>query len=336
MNELGRLLAFMTEEDRLQALTLYGKMFDDSADEGALIQALQSPTRQAVILSRSYDASRRYDEEEHPDDGSTPDFILAILDVYEQAVPLDGEAAPAVPAEPEPAPVVTPPPIAADGVPAEPAEEPVPAEEPRQDPIEDEMARVRAGLSDIGSVFGDGDASDGAGADPAVSDDLPAAAEEPLPAEPLILPDAEPKISAPRPAREADPAPAWTLSDELPGPDEDAARGPRVKVFALILFILFAIPVTLLGIALLLIPTLVSLVLSLAAFAACFFGIYSLFRGFAIFADMLIIIGCSLVLFALGVLFFWLFIWFIGGAIVGLIRSVIHTGRSWCYKEVSE
>ena len=55
--ELGRLLTFMSEEDRQEALTLYAKMFDDVADEQALLQSLLSPTRQAVIIARAYDAS---------------------------------------------------------------------------------------------------------------------------------------------------------------------------------------------------------------------------------------------------------------------------------------
>ena len=57
--ELGRLLTFMSEEDRQEALTLYAKMFDDVEDEQALLQSLLSPTRQAVIIARAYDANAR-------------------------------------------------------------------------------------------------------------------------------------------------------------------------------------------------------------------------------------------------------------------------------------
>ena len=59
------------------------------------------------------------------------------------------------------------------------------------------------------------------------------------------------------------------------------------------------------------------------------------FGGFAIFADLMVILGLAIVLLALGLLFTWLFIWFIGGAIVGLIRGLCHLGGKWCYKEVS-
>ena len=50
--ELGKLLTFMYEEDRQTALAMYVKMFEDAEDERALLQALISPTRQAVIVAR--------------------------------------------------------------------------------------------------------------------------------------------------------------------------------------------------------------------------------------------------------------------------------------------
>ena len=40
-------------------------------------------------------------------------------------------------------------------------------------------------------------------------------------------------------------------------------------------------------------------------------------------------------LLALALLFLWLFVWFIGGAIVGLIHGLCVIGGKWCYKEVA-
>ena len=51
-------------------------------------------------------------------------------------------------------------------------------------------------------------------------------------------------------------------------------------------------------------------------------------------ADILLVLGCALVVLALGLLLAWTFIWFIGGAIPGLIRGVSALRRKWCYKEV--
>ena len=59
------------------------------------------------------------------------------------------------------------------------------------------------------------------------------------------------------------------------------------------------------------------------------------FSGFPVFADILIVLGCAIILLALGLLFLWLFIWFVGAVIGGLIRWVIQLGGKWCYKEVA-
>ena len=60
----------------------------------------------------------------------------------------------------------------------------------------------------------------------------------------------------------------------------------------------------------------------------------SAFGAFSIFADVMVVLGCALVVLALGLLFLWMFIWLIGGAIAGLINGVIKLAGKWCYKEV--
>ena len=107
--ELGRLLTFMYEEDRQTALAMYSKMFDDAAEEQMLLQFLISPTRQAVLLARSYDAKERklqvhtQSREEAPDysdyDGQFPPFILAIDDL-QQAAAAQGIFSPVEDAQP--------------------------------------------------------------------------------------------------------------------------------------------------------------------------------------------------------------------------------------------
>ena len=89
--ELGRLLTFMYEEDRQTALAMYNRMFDEAEDEQALIQYLVSPTRQAVVLARAYNAKERKlqvhsqsrDEYEQVSD-EIPDFVLAINKLQEE------------------------------------------------------------------------------------------------------------------------------------------------------------------------------------------------------------------------------------------------------------
>ena len=108
----------------------------------------------------------------------------------------------------------------------------------------------------------------------------------------------------------------------------------KPKVFLLILYILVAVPVGLIGLALLLIPTLLCLGAAAACISVGVLAVSSVFGGFAVLADLLVVLGAALILLALGLLFLWLFIWFIGGAIAGLVRGVCALARKWCYKEV--
>ncbi|MBO5556200.1 MAG: hypothetical protein J5927_03360, partial [Oscillospiraceae bacterium] len=99
--ELSKLLTFMYEEDRQTALAMYSKMFEDAEDEQALLQALVSPTRQAVVVARAYNAKERKLQVQAPSRGEdeaeeregTPDFILAINQIYEDAVPAHAKTA---------------------------------------------------------------------------------------------------------------------------------------------------------------------------------------------------------------------------------------------------
>ena len=49
----------------------------------------------------------------------------------------------------------------------------------------------------------------------------------------------------------------------------------------------------------------------------------------------MVVLGAALVVLALGLLFLWIFVWFVGGAIAGLINEIIKLGGKWCFKEVS-
>lgn len=95
--ELAKLLTFMYEEDRRYALDMYERMFDIAeGNEQWLIQNLMSPTRQAVIIARSYDAKERklsvsaeWKEEEEDQNGETPPFVLAINKIFDDLFPDD-------------------------------------------------------------------------------------------------------------------------------------------------------------------------------------------------------------------------------------------------------
>ena len=92
--ELAKLLTFMYEEDRQTALSLYEKMFNDAEDEQALIQHLMSPTRQAVVVARAYNAKTRKLQvqsqagsgEADVDSCEIPEFVQTINEVYNSAI----------------------------------------------------------------------------------------------------------------------------------------------------------------------------------------------------------------------------------------------------------
>ena len=303
--ELGKLLTFMYEEDRQTALAMYGKMFDDTEDEQDLIQFLNSPTRQAVVIARAYNArARKLQVESHSreeDDAGTleaaPDFVLAIDAIYREYFPAEGEEA-----------VV---------------------------------------MDNQFSLFGEGDALVQDGLDelyPVVAPDV--SAEEP-PAEEAAdegaLQEALDEVDVflqdyelggqPEEEQPEEELPEEPQTEQYLQEPPVAVRKPRV--FLLILFVLLAVPVTLLGIAVLLLPTLLFLALAAAAVVVGVQLVIAAFGGFKILADFLLLFGAAVLLLALGLLFLWIFIWFVGGVMAGLVAGVISLGRSWCYKEVS-
>ena len=327
--ELDKLLTFMYEEDRQTALAMYSKMFDDAEDEEELSSFLGSATRQAVIVARAYNARARklqVESQSREQDGAeaeaTPDFVLAIDELYRQFFPPPVEADQVLAdqvslfdehAQPDQAAPAAPPP-------AEPVQD---AAETAADTEKDgEEEKTESGSTEqaVEKVFEDADPAAGI-----KTDEVDRFLEDYRPEGETL--DAEPAPDRPEnePAREVV---TEEVSDE-PAP----VRKPRV--FLLILYILLAVPITLAGVVLLLIPTLLFLVLAVACVAAGAALLVAAFSGFTMLADFLLLFGGAVVLLALGLLFLWIFIWFIAGAIAGMIAGVIQLGRSWCYKEVA-
>ena len=116
--ELSRLLVYMTEEDRAEAVRRVGALFDEAgpAGETALLASLGSPTRTAIALSRGYEP------------GKLPDALPKV-------VPAPRTPAPAKATEPKPdelwsdLPDFEPPAVEGEEETA-PASEPAPEEEP--------------------------------------------------------------------------------------------------------------------------------------------------------------------------------------------------------------
>ena len=377
--ELGRLLTFMYEEDRQTALAMYNRMFDEAEDEQALIQYLVSPTRQAVVLARAYNAKERKlqvhsqsrDEYEQVSD-EIPDFVLAINKLQEEVSALkittqqvsedqislfDDSDAGTVPAPA--AQVYTEPAADEEKAGTQDADEeaavqketpPLFADEPAEETEQDEMSNSVNRLADAVDAFlADFTISNdelipkakpvGEEKDAEPEKTKPAAAEETVEVSAGEAVIEQPEATEARKLVQTEPeeaeAEAVENAEEAEDYTEDAGTVRKPIVPLLILYIIIAIPLGLIGILLLLLLAFMSLSL---AVTAGFFGIYGFaatFTGFAVLADILVVAGASLILLSLALLFLWLFVWFIGGGIVGLIRGLCALGGSWCYKEVA-
>ncbi len=313
------MLTFMYEEDRQTALAMYERMFDETADEQGLMQLLVSPTRQAVVLARSYDAkerklqieSRSMDENYTPDPEDVPSFVFIIDKTAQQAAELSAKALPVdedqmsifeeVPAE------------EAEEIAAEEVESEAETEESEEvSDVEETAKALDAFLADFSVENGELVATKAEESEETAVEEI---AEEVPAAE-------EPEVSEEAAAEEA--------VEEAP-----VKYRTKTNIFLLILYIFLALPATVAGVALLLVPTVLFL-----ALAACFASVGVSLIGtclgsFAVIADMLVVFGAGLILIALGLLFVWLFIWFLGGAIFSFIRGICRLGRKTCCKEVA-
>ena len=406
MTELSKLLTFMYDEDRQRALKMYERMFDIAEDDQGLIQHLMSPTRQAVVIARAYDAKERKlsvsaqkkgDGAEDGDD--IPPFVLAINRIFDELFPEEdpeqGQAEDQVsffdlgvdPGKPEVKKPVVPKaevllsdtqnfqivlpsdrpeegeaqsPETEDENPAERGEEETGGETPNALSAEEraeaaaDWARRPSGSDrevPILSFTFDEEEPEEPAPDAQEAGQTAEASEE----------TAEPAEAAEESAPAQDEAPeeekkdlVQTVQELFPEEkketvtgqtEEPAEESPRKRrrtvpmervtdVPRLILFVIAAIPVTLLLLALLLIPTLLSLSVAIGMIALGVTLILAAFSGFAVLADVLMLFGASLIALALGLVFLWIAIWLIGGVMVSLVRSVIELGRNWCSKEV--
>ena len=359
--ELSKLLTFMYEEDRQEALAMYSSMFDEAEDEQRLIQLLMSPTRQAVIVARAYDAKDRKlqvtsqsREGSGLNDGETPDFAVAIEKVRKEAEERDilraGVSDDQLSFFEEEKPV------AAEVV----AESEVPAAEEAKEPgeeISDGFAKKQ--VLDEDELFEDIMKEEeplAVEAIPAEERDAAEPEEEAEAAEPEGEPAEKQKEAAEEP-QEPEESEEPEVTEEVPEaeetelveeaaepfdytkvPDEDGYIEPEKEAMVgwLTLFVIFAIPIGFAACVLMIVLALVFLALAATVVAAGVFAIRSLFSGFAVFADILLVGGAAVAALALGLLFLWTAIWCLFGAIPGIVRGIIELGRSWCYKEVAE
>lgn len=115
--------------------------------------------------------------------------------------------------------------------------------------------------------------------------------------------------------------------------EEDELPSGRMSIPRTILYLLVAVPITTAGVLILLVPTLLFLLAAVVAGVAAFRIATLAFNSFAVFADIVVVLGAALVLLAVAIFLFWIFVSFIGGAIAGLINQAIRIGGKVCYRE---
>ena len=287
--ELGRLLTFMSEEDRKTALDIYGDMFDDSPDEQALTGFLISPTRQAVYMARAYnkkpesafDPMKEYGEEPEEPEDERPGYIKALDHAR---------------AEAEKAGIVTPYSFA----------------EPESEDSLEETEPEELQEADDSLLSKDTE-----------SEETEETEESEEPVKNVEMVEDE---------ENDDDEPTETGKTKI----NQVSKGKTVKKrpLLLLLFLLIFIPLGLLGIVCLIGFAAVALACGAAACALGIFGVRAALTGFPIVADIIIILGAALIALALGLLFFWIFIWLLFSVIPGLIKEIAGLGKRWYLKEV--
>ena len=329
----------MYDEDRQTALTMYERMFDETADEQGLLQLLVSPTRQAVVLARSYDAkerklqieSRSRDDNYTPDPEDVPSFVFIIdktakqaaelgvkdIEVSEDQFSIFDEVMEAAEEEPVAEEEAVPAPIIAEEEPV--AEEPAPeaeAVDAEEEVQSEELSDVEETANAVDAFLADFSVENGELISNKAENEEPMEEAEEEAVEELAE-EIEPVVEA---EAEAEAAPVYRT---------------KTNVFLLILYIFFAIPLGLVGVAVLLVPTALLLALAVSFIGTGVSAVAMSFGSFAVIADLMVVLGAGLIISALGLLFAWLFIWFIIRVIFGFIRSVCRLGRKICCKEVA-
>ena len=365
----------MYEEDRQTALAMYNRLFDEVGDEQGLLQLLVSPTRQAVVIARSYNAKERKlqvhaqsrEDDGEPGDGSVPQFVSVIDGLREEALSrqapkvvevsadqfsmfeddfyaptpdgAEAEESPAAEAETEEAPAAEP-----DAAPAE--------EQPEEAPavIEELAVEIRSEADEAAE-----EAPAEAPAEETEAEEAPAEESDAVDAfledfeivDPEIGDDEEQAIAAHEESETEELAgdgehedaivldeESYEYSDDWDDYEDEVSTVRKPRVFLLILYILLAIPVGLIGILVLVIPTVIFLALSALLVTLGVVAVTTAFAHLPLFADVIVAIGAAFILLALGLLTLWIAVWFVGGVMVGLVRGLVHLGGKWCYKEV--
>ena len=109
----------------------------------------------------------------------------------------------------------------------------------------------------------------------------------------------------------------------------------KARIWALIPYLIIAIPLGLIGIVICAAITGAILAVAAALVGAVVMGAsLALQSGMSVLADIIMTIGATLIALGLSLLVIWLAVWFAVNTIGGIVGGLYRLGRKWCYKEV--
>lgn len=368
MAELSKLLAFMFKEDKEDILAQYNKMLDESDDEQALLESFGSPTKLAVTISRTYKRSERKlaveaDSKEDKPAETEHIFVtpvkkektaevntgLSYADIIEEIRREKAEEEgveykpmffnePEQPAaeetvQPEPETEEDGTQIASDeeSTVVEPETEAPVSEETENEEKSDETAPEEETQPE------EADEADEKPAEKAASDEAPVIetteADRQTEETETAETGEEPADVAPVEENDA-PELVFEELESIELPEETTQY--KTNVALLILYLIFAIPISavLIVFALAVAVVLVALGVSLITIGVEAIGFA--FAKLVIFADIMLCAGAVLIAFAVALILLWIGVLVLVRGISGIVRGAKALGRSFCVKEVPD
>lgn len=368
MAELSKLLAFMFKEDKEDILAQYNKMLDESDDEQALLESFGSPTKLAVTISRTYKRSERKlaveaDSKEDKPAETEHIFVtpvkkektaevntgLSDADIIEEirrekAEEEGVEYKPMFfdePEQPAAEETVQPEPeTEEDGTQIASDEESTVVEPETEVPVSEETENEEKSDETAPEEETQPEEADEAEEEPAeetASDEAPVIetteADRQTEETETAETGEEPADVAPV---EDSYAPELVFEElesiELP---EETTRY-KTNVALLILYLIFAIPISAVLIVLALAVAVVLVALGVSLITIGVEAIGFAFAKLVIFADIMLCAGAVLIAFAVALILLWIGVLVLVRGISGIVRGAKALGRSFCVKEVPD
>lgn len=372
MAELSKLLAFMFKEDKEDILAQYNKMLDESDDEQTLLESFGSPTKLAVTISRTYKRSERKlaveaDSKEDKPAETEHIFVtpvkkektvevntgLSYADIIEEIRREKAEEEgveykpmffdePEQPAaeetvQPEPETEEDGTQIASDeeSTVVEPETEAPVSEETENEEKSDETAPEEETQPE------EADEADEKPAEEAASDEAPVI--ETTETEPVAEKSqpVEEEQAAENEKTEIEPA-EDSYAPELVFEELESIEIPeettryKTNVALLILYLIFAIPISAVLIVLALAVAVVLVALGVSLITIGVEAIGFAFAKLVIFADIMLCAGAVLIAFAVALILLWIGVLVLVRGISGIVRGAKALGISFCVKEVPD